>query len=74
MEQLHDVSRPLRILRLRDVRSKTGRSTSSIYEGMRDGTFPRSVPLGGAARGWVETEIDDWISARIRERDRVSSS
>src|SRR5215471_3982728 len=73
MEQLRD-ARPLKILRLREVRSRTGRSTSSIYQGMAEGNFPRSVPLGGAARGWLETEIDDWILARVAERDEAATS
>jgi prophage regulatory protein len=59
----------LRILRLREVRERTGRSQSSIYSDMAAGTFPRAVPIGGHAVGWLETEIDTWIKARVAERD-----
>jgi prophage regulatory protein len=59
----------LRILRLREVRAKTGRSQSSIYADMKAGTFPRAVPIGGHAVGWLETEITEWIRERVAERD-----
>jgi prophage regulatory protein len=59
----------LRILRLREVRERTGRSQSSIYADMAAGKFPPAVPIGGHAVGWVETEIDAWIKARVAERD-----
>jgi prophage regulatory protein len=70
MEQLRD-AQPLRILRLREVKARTGRCTSSIYADMRAGTFPRPIPLGPQTRGWLETEINDWIMARVAERDRA---
>jgi prophage regulatory protein len=62
-----------RILRLSGVREKTGKSTSGIYADMAAGTFPRSVPIGVRTVGWLSSEVDDWIAARIAERDRVAS-
>jgi prophage regulatory protein len=59
----------LRILRLREVRERTGRSQSSIYADMTAGKFPRAVPIGGHAVGWLETEITEWIRERVAERD-----
>ena len=35
----------------------------------RAGKFPKRVPLGKARHGWLETEIDEWIEARLSERD-----
>ena len=32
--------------------------------------FPKKVRLGPRAVGYVESEIDAWIEARIAERDR----
>src|SRR5262245_43632033 len=61
---------PIRIIRLAEVKRRTGLSTSSIYEAMARDEFPRQVALGsGTAVGWVESEIDDFIVARVRERD-----
>ncbi len=56
-----------RILRLPEVRSRTGLSRSSLYERMHEKTFPMSISLGGRNVGWLESEIDAWIDARIRE-------
>jgi prophage regulatory protein len=61
--------RSLRILRLAQVRERTGRPTSSIYEDIAAGTFPAPIPLGRRAVGWLEDEINDWLEARIAERD-----
>lgn len=57
-----------RILRLRDVRARTGLCTSSIYDRMARGDFPQSVPLGGRAVGWIDAEIDQWIDSLISKR------
>ena len=59
----------MRILRLPDVQSKTGLKHSAIYERIAEGTFPKPIPLGAKARGFVESEIDAWIKQRISERD-----
>lgn len=39
-------------------------------ERIREGRFPRPVPLGGRAVAWVEKEISEWTDARVAERDR----
>jgi prophage regulatory protein len=62
-------TRPVRILRLAEVRLRTGLSTSSIYNRARDGSFPKQIPLGANSIGWLESEITAWLAARIAERD-----
>lgn len=59
----------LRILRPRETVTRTGYSRATLYRKVADGTFPKPVKLGPGAVGWVEAEIDEWISARIAERD-----
>ena len=61
------------IIRLPIVKGRTGRSGSSIYAGMADGTFPAQIPLGPRAVGWDEAEIDAWIEARIAEAEAHAS-
>ncbi|MDO8330302.1 MAG: AlpA family transcriptional regulator [Fluviicoccus sp.] len=46
----------------------TGLGRSSIYKFIAQGTFPKPVPLGERAVGWVDQEIEEWISSRIAER------
>lgn len=54
-----------RILRLPEVKTRTGLSRSTIYERIKAGTFPRHISLGVRSVGWLESEIDGWIAARI---------
>ncbi len=56
------------ILRLPAVQKATGLSRSSIYSLAAQGEFPKSIPLGPRAVGWLSTEIDGWIKSRISER------
>jgi prophage regulatory protein len=58
-----------KVLRRKAVEAKTGHSTSTIYEKMASGEFPKPVRLGARAVGWVEEEIDRYIDQRIAERD-----
>ena len=58
---------PGRFLRLTDVMARTGLSRSTIYVRMEQGRFPQPVSLGGRAVGWIESEIDEWMSNRVAE-------
>jgi len=55
------------ILRLPQVKNRTGLSRSTIYSMVSDGTFPKSISLGSRSVGWVEDEVDNWIEKRISE-------
>jgi prophage regulatory protein len=63
-----------RILRRPEVEAATGLSTTTIYERMALGTFPRPVPLGSNSVGWLETEIVSWQRARIDEREQACAA
>jgi prophage regulatory protein len=63
------ISARRRVLRLPEVEAVTGLKHSIIYEKIADGTFPPPIALTAAARGWIETEIEDWLDQRIAERD-----
>ena len=72
-----------RFIRLPEVLSRTGYGRTSIYRKMEEGTFPRSVKLGGPpidpnvfdsrAVAWIEGEVEQWIESRIDELDSVST-
>ena len=55
-----------KILRLPEVKERTGLSRSTIYLRMSKGNFPTAISLGDRAIGWLETEINDWISSHIK--------
>ncbi|MDX2169910.1 MAG: AlpA family transcriptional regulator [Deltaproteobacteria bacterium] len=56
------------ILRLPAVKATTGLSRSTIYLRIAQGTFPRSISLGGRAVGWLEAEIQEWLQRRVDAR------
>jgi prophage regulatory protein len=62
---------PLAILRRKQVEVRTGLARSTIYDKLSpksprfDPTFPRSVPIGLNAVGWIESEISAWLESRI---------
>lgn len=58
-----------RLLRRPDVEQKTGKSRAAIYADIRAGTFPEPVPIGSNSVAWLESEVDQWISDRLEERD-----
>lgn len=60
------------ILRLSETLCRTGLSRSKLYELQSAGEFPRSIKLSrnGSSVGWIESEVHQWIQARIAERDR----
>ena len=66
------------LIRLSEVMSRTGYGRTSIYRKMEDGSFPKSLKLGGPPKdpnifdsravAWIEGEIDQWIQSRIEDR------
>lgn len=68
----------LTILRRKQVEARTGLSRSTIYSRLKpnpkrpgdyDPTFPKPVELGAKSVGWVESEVEAWLSAQV-ERSR----
>ena len=53
-------------LRRKQVEMRTGLSRSTIYQYMKDGIFPKPVPLGPRAVGWLESDVSGWISNRVK--------
>jgi prophage regulatory protein len=55
----------IQFLRLPEVCRLTGLCRSSIYQMDAEGRFPRRVPIGLRAVGWVESEVQEWLRKRI---------
>ena len=60
------------ILRLPAVRARVAMSRSTIYQRVREGTFPPPVNLGKRAVGWLEAEVDAWLASQV-ERSRQTA-
>ena len=54
-----------KMLRLENVKSKTGLSRSTIYRLMDEGRFPHQINLGYRAVAWLESEVDNWLDEKI---------
>ncbi len=62
----------MKLLKLKSVIERTALARSTIYKMMEEELFPKPVPLGARAVAWVETEVDEWVLAKIEERDLQS--
>ena len=58
-------AKPGKLQRLCVVEERTGFKKSSIYAGVKMGTFPAPVRLSARAVAWREEDIDRWITGRI---------
>jgi prophage regulatory protein len=59
------------LIRLDQVKARTGLSRSTLYAYINDGRFPRLVIISDRCVAWVESEIDAWIAERIALRRAV---
>ncbi|WP_233959352.1 helix-turn-helix transcriptional regulator [Pectobacterium versatile] len=59
------------LIRLSAVMKKTSLRKSWIYLLMKQGEFPQTVKIGARSVAWVESEVNDWIAARISQRGEV---
>ncbi|ERS81606.1 hypothetical protein Q672_09860 [Marinobacter sp. EVN1] len=62
------------IIRLAETLRRTGLSRSTLYDLQTAGDFPKSIKLTrqGSAVGWLESEVNAWIEARVAERDQIA--
>lgn len=57
-----------RILRFKQLRERVPFSRMHIDRLEKSGKFPKRVRIGENSVGWVESEIEAWIRARMAER------
>lgn len=55
-----------KVLKLPQVISSTSLSKSTIYQLMGEDAFPKSFPLGSRGIGWLESDVQNWISDRVK--------
>ncbi len=59
----------MRLIRLKEVMRVTGLARSTVYKYIAEESFPKPVSLGERCVGWVDDEVQDWIMARVEERN-----
>lgn len=53
------------LIKLPEVRAITAKSKSSIYDGVKEGTFPAPIKIGKRAVAWDSRAVDNWIQSRL---------
>lgn len=50
------------LLRLAEVRKRTGLSRTTIYRRISAGAFPASIPISAGLVAWYEADINEWVA------------
>lgn len=64
----------MKLLSKQAVREKCLYSPAHIARLEKDNKFPKRVRLGMGRVGWLESEVEDWLKARVAERDATTGS
>lgn len=57
----------LQILRRPQVTARTGFPRSTLYLKIARGEFPKPIKLGARAVGWLASDVEAFIAARVAE-------
>jgi len=60
----------MKLLDAKAVARKTSFSVPHIRRLSKSGQFPRAIKISDARYGWLETDIDEWITQCIHLRTR----
>jgi prophage regulatory protein len=55
----------IRLLRFSEVQAKVGLSRTTLWRLEREHQFPKRKRIGKNSVGWLESEVDEWISSRV---------
>ena len=62
------------IIRLPEVKARTGLCRSAIYSAIQAGTFPKQISLGTPrAVGWDSDEVQAWIDNTIQAGKKLGA-
>lgn len=62
---------PEALLSARDVLKRVPFAKSTLHKLASNGGFPKPVLISPGRVAWVESEVQDWISEQIAERDEL---
>lgn len=75
-------AKEIRILRRKQIETRTGLSRSTIYSRLNpkspnyDPTFPKPIELGRGMKnppvGWLESEVESWLTAQIEQSRKAA--
>ena len=64
----------MRFIKLKEVMDCTGLGRSTIYSYISNGQFPKTISLGDRAVAWLESEVHEWMLAKLEVRDKAELS
>ena len=53
------------LMRIKQIKAQTGLPASTVYYHIGQGLFTRPIKLGERISGWLQSEVDASINARI---------
>jgi len=62
------------LIRAPAVRSQVGLSNTTIYNKIKEGTFPAPIPIGARAKAWDSLAIDEWVEEKIKNAERAAAN
>lgn len=62
------------LLSLSEVKNATSLGKTTIYRLMRDSLFPQPVYLSARRVAWLGSDIQTWISARLKTTVKIVAS
>jgi prophage regulatory protein len=65
-------TQPIRFIRLKEVIQISGLGKTKIYELQAQGRFPMRVQITTHSVGWIEEEVQAWLTARINASTALS--
>jgi prophage regulatory protein len=60
------------LVTLRDVKSLTNLSHTTLYEKIKEGSFPAPIKVGRASRWFLKADVRTWLEAKRAERDSAT--
>lgn len=55
------------LVRLPRVLATIGLSRSTLYNRIKEGTFPAPITIGPRSVAWIAEEVEAWIKGRIAD-------
>ncbi|EIO3705125.1 AlpA family phage regulatory protein [Vibrio parahaemolyticus] len=60
----------MKFLKLQQVIEKTSLCSSSIYNLINAGEFPKSVTVMGKRKAWLESDVEEWMVSKMDSCNR----
>lgn len=69
-----EVVKTVRVMRLPELMTRTGLPRATVYHLMKHGDLPKNFALGPRVVGWLESEVEAWISLKAAARVGVATA